>query len=201
MLLKPKSTVGNDMALLYKRFIGLENSNNLRVVYKTHSDNLYWLFNADLQIFNIIDAENLLPTTIVKTIYDNITILQFQSIYFKYNGSDWVKTTNITGEGITLLSATFNNIAKYQMNKYYFAGSFDYVIKGSIEGTTTQYIKGNIMPLTALNIKHYNDSIQLAEDDLVVIDKHLYSVENPSTTQKRLPRAFRIYFATLNSIL
>jgi hypothetical protein len=142
-----------------------------------------------------------LPTTIVKTIYDNITILQFQSIYFKYNGSDWVKTTNITGEGITLLSATFNNIAKYQMNKYYFAGSFDYVIKGSIEGTTTQYIKGNIMPLTALNIKHYNDSIKLAEDDLVVIDKHLYSVENPSITQKRLPRAFRIYFATLNSIL
>jgi len=201
MLLKPKSTVGNDMALLYKRFIGLENSNNLRVVYKTHSDNLYWLINADLQIFNIIDAENLLPTTIVKTIYDNITILQFQSIYFKYNGSDWVKTTNITGEGITLLSATFNNIAKYQMNKYYFAGSFDYVIKGSIEGTTTQYIKGNIMPLTALNIKHYNDSIKLAEDDLVVIDKHLYSVENPSITQKRLPRAFRIYFATLNSIL
>ena len=201
MLLKPKSTVGNDMALLYKRFIGLENSNNLRVVYKTHSDNLYWLINADLQIFNIIDAENLLPTTIVKTIYDNITILQFQSIYFKYNGSDWVKTNNITGEGITLLSATFNNIAKYQMNKYYFAGSFDYVIKGSIEGTTTQYIKGNIMPLTALNIKHYNDSIKLAEDDLVVIDKHLYSVENPSITQKRLPRAFRIYFATLNSIL
>ena len=105
------------------------------------------------------------------------------------------------GENTTLLSATFNNIAKYQTNKYYYVGSFDYMIKGSVGGTTTQYIKGNIIPLTSLNIKYFDDSINLAVDDLVVIDKKLYAVENPEIVKKMQPKAFNIYFATLNSIL
>ena len=99
------------------------------------------------------------------------------------------------------LSAKFGNIARYQTNKYYFVGSFDYMIRGSIEGTTTQHIKGNIMPLTSLNIKYFNDDIELNVDDLVVIEDHLFSVENPETTQKRMPKAFKVHFATLNSIL
>ena len=82
------------------------------------------------------------------------------------------------------MSAKFNNIGKYQTNKYYYVGSFDYMVKGSIEGTTSQYIKGNIIPLTSMNIKHFNDEINLNVDDLVVIGKKLFSVENPETTMK-----------------
>jgi hypothetical protein len=95
----------------------------------------------------------------------------------------------------------FNNVSKYQINKYYYVGSFDFVIKGSIEGTTTQYIKGNIIPLTAMNIKHYNDDIKLSVDDLVVVEGRLYSVENPETVYKQQPKKYSIYFATLNSVL
>ena len=102
---------------------------------------------------------------------------------------------------MTLLSALYNNVGKYQTNKYYFSGSFDYMIKGSIEGTTSQYIKGNILPLTSLNIKYFDDDISLSVDDLVVIDGKLYSVEDPETTIKQQPKPFKIYFATLNSIL
>ena len=100
-----------------------------------------------------------------------------------------------------LLSAKFDNIGKYQTNKYYYYASFDFMIKGSIEGTTAQYIKGNIIPLTALNIKHFDDNINLSPDDLVVIENRLYSVENPETVLKQQPKPFKIYFATLNNIL
>ena len=100
-----------------------------------------------------------------------------------------------------MLNASFNNIAKYHTNKYYYVDSFAFVIKGSIEGTTAQYIKGNIIPLTSLNIKFYEDDIALSTDDLVVIDGHLYSVENPETSIKQQPKPFKIHFATLNNIL
>ena len=52
-----------------------------------------------------------------------------------------------------------------------------------------------------MNIKFFDDDIKLSVSDLVVIEKHLYIVENVETVQKRMPRAFNIYFATLNSIL
>ena len=87
------------------------------------------------------------------------------------------------------------------MNKYYYTGSFDYMIKGSVSGVTTQPIRGNITPLTSLNIKYFDDSVNLSPHDLVVIDGHLYSVENPETSIKQMPKPYKIYFATLNSIL
>ena len=75
-----------------------------------------------------------------------------------------------------------------------------FVVRGDIEGTDTQPIRGAIMSLTSLAIKHFNDDIQLAEGDLVVLGGHLYSVENPSVSHKCMPKRYNIYFATLNSI-
>lgn len=75
------------------------------------------------------------------------------------------------------------------------------MVKGSIEGTTTQYMKGNILPLTSMNIKYFDDDVNLEVGDLVVVDGHLYSVENPETVLKQMPRPFKVHFATLNSIL
>lgn len=99
------------------------------------------------------------------------------------------------------LGIGFPKVSKYQTNKYYYSGCFDYMIKGSIEGTTAQYIKGNIIPLKSLNIKYFADDIDLSPDDLVVINNHLYSVENPETVLKQQPKPFKVYFATLNNIL
>lgn len=328
MKLKPKSTIKNPKALLYKRFIGLEKSENLQTVYNT-TDGKFWTFDIIEKKFSEISSSIIPQTSKVVTVSLFSTVLSYQTLYFKYDGENWIQSTTdgthfdnsfritvnalpygeveytetnynpmirgrvnqygsanpytfnintrgnitytlkiyaknlISGEeyelfnvtrtnsnvdfvssdtwlyvsvdsiitkiyykvknnssvardlpisgyieenaiftsDIELLSGTFNNVAKYQTNKYYFSGSFDYVIKGSIEGTTAQYIKGNIIPLTSLNIMHYDDSIDLSTDDLVVIDGHLYSIENPETTIKQQPKPFKIHFATLNSIL
>lgn len=208
--MKFKSTTLNPRALVYKRFISLEQSLNTNTLYKT-ADNLFWAFNADTLTFIPIES-NLVPELSKIVIVTNGSYLQlyrqYQSklFYFWYeidaeNGNSWKSTDDGTPVGTTLLSTTFNNIAKYQMNKYYYVGSIDYVVKGSIEGTTTQFIKGNIIPLTSLNIKYFNDDIKLNPDDLVVIDKHLFSVENVEDVNKRQPKKFSIHFATLNSIL
>lgn len=201
MRLKPKSTTKNPKALLYKRFIGLEKSINLQTIYNTVSDGNFWTFDNLTLTFSQIQSSLIPQVSQVVQIQDFSSVLQYQGTYFRYTGLTWETITEISGSNITLLSSTFNNIAKYQTNKYYFVGSFDYVVKGSIEGTTAQYIKGNIIPLTSLNIKYFNDEIKLSPDDLVVIDGHLYSVESPETSIKQQPKPFNVYFATLNNIL
>lgn len=198
MKLKPKSTVHNPLALVFRRFTVINESFTVENIYMTVADNKYWIF--DNQKLSFIEVDNAVISTSTKvTNVFNYNVLQYQKLYFKYNGTSWVSIEDISG--LTLLSALYNNVGKYQTNKYYFSGSFDYMIKGSIEGTTSQYIKGNILPLTSLNIKYFDDDISLSVDDLVVIDGKLYSVEDPETTIKQQPKPFKIYFATLNSIL
>lgn len=198
MKLKPKSTVHNPLALVFRRFTVINESFTVENIYMTVADNKYWVF--DNQKLSFIEVDNAVISTSTKvTNVFNYNVLQYQKLYFKYNGASWVSIEDISG--LTLLSALYNNVGKYQTNKYYFSGSFDYMIKGSIEGTNSQYIKGNILPLTSLNIKYFDDDISLSVDDLVVIDGKLYSVEDPETTIKQQPKPFKIYFATLNSIL
>ena len=198
MKLKPKSTVHNPLALVFRRFTVINESFTVENIYMTVADNKYWVF--DNQKLSFIEVDNTVISTSTKvTNVFNYNVLQYQKLYFKYNGASWERIEDISG--LTLLSALYNNVGKYQTNKYYFSGSFDYMIKGSIEGTTSQYIKGNILPLTSLNIKYFDDDISLSVDDLVVIDGKLYSVEDPETTIKQQPKPFKIYFATLNSIL
>ena len=200
MKLKPRTTTQNTRALVYRRFIGLEKSLSLSIIYNTISDGKFWTFDNLTLNFSPITLAEIPQGSKITQVSDFSSVLQYQDKYFRYNGLEWQNISEL-GQDITLLSATFNNIAKYQTNKYYYVGSFDYVIKGSIEGTTSQYIKGNIIPLTSLNIKHFDDSINLSADDLVVIDKALYSVENPETDIKQQPIKYNVYFATLNSVL
>ena len=198
MKLKPKSTVHNPLALVFRRFTVINESFTVENIYMTVADNKYWIFDNQKLSFIEIDNAVISASTKVTNVF-NYNVLQYQKLYFKYNGASWESIEDISG--LTLLSALYNNVGKYQTNKYYFSGSFDYMIKGSIEGTTSQYIKGNILPLTSLNIKYFDDDISLSVDDLVVIDGKLYSVEDPETTIKQQPKPFKIYFATLNSIL
>ena len=200
MRLKPKSTVKNPKALVYKRFTSLKRSESLAIVYQTDSDGRFWIFNNDTLLFEAVDAENVGRSEIIH-VANFTTVLAYQGKYFRYADVEWQETTEPSQDGITLLSASFANIAKYQTNEYYFTGSFDYKIKGSVSGTTVQFIKGNKIPFSSMNIVYYDDSVDLAPDDLVVIDGRLFSVENPETSIKQLPRAFKVYFATLNSVL
>ena len=202
-LLKPKSTARNEKALVYKRFIGLEKSINLQTIYRTGAtagNYKYWTFDNLKLEFTELSADLVPNSSNIVAVPNSTTVLQYLDNYFNYTGSAWQKITNLSSQGITLLSATFNNIAQYQMNKYYYVGSFDYMIKGSIEGSTSQYIKGNIVPLTSMNIRYFDD-IELNVDDLVVVGGRLYSVENPETSLKQMPKPFKIHFAILNSIL
>ena len=198
MKLKPKSTVHNPLALVFRRFTVINESFTVENIYMTVADNKYWVFDNQKLSFIEVDNAVISASTKVTNVF-NYNVLQYQKLYFKYNGASWESIEDISG--LTLLSALYNNVGKYQTNKYYFSGSFDYMIKGSIEGTTSQYIKGNILPLTSLNIKYFDDDISLSVDDLVVIGGKLYSVEDPETTIKQQPKPFKIYFATLNSIL
>lgn len=115
--------------------------------------------------------------------------------------NDIVITVKFTTVGLDLLSVKFNNIAKYQTNKYYYAGSFDYMIRGSVGSQDTQHIKGNIMHLRSFEIKHFDDRINIDHDDLVVIEGRLYSVSDLTYDIKRSPKPYTVYFATLNNIL
>lgn len=104
-------------------------------------------------------------------------------------------------ESPQLLSELFSNVAKYQTNKYYFAGSFDYMIKGSSDSATTQFSTGLISPLRTMTIRTFSDYPEITEEDLVVVNGALYSIESIEVSRKQLPKPFNIYFLTLNSIL
>ena len=57
------------------------------------------------------------------------------------------------------------------------------------------------MPLQSMNIKYYDDGLTLDQEDLVVVNGALYTVENPDYSIKHMPRPYKIYYATLNSIM
>lgn len=201
MKMKPKSTTKNPKALLYKRFIGLERSENVQSIYMTVSDGKFWAFDNSLLEFSTLEQDMLADSTQIIQITNLLSVLKYKETYFRYNGNEWETITDISASNIEVLNARFNNVARYQTNRYYFVGSFDYVIKGSIDSGTAQYIKGNIIPMRSLSIKHYDDDIKISPDDLVVIENHLYSVESPDVTYKQQPKPFKIYTATLNNIL
>lgn len=201
MFLKPKMTYKHSRATLYRRFTNIETSNSLKTVYKTTADNLLWLFNADTKAFERLSVD--FGNDYVVTLINGSTILQYGNVYYHYvavqdEPNRWEETTDT--ENMTLLSAQYANIGRITTNKYYRVCSFDYILKGDIEGTTTQPIRGNITPLESFTIKHFNDSVNLAQDDLVVINKRLYSVENPTVDHKHLPNDYSIYTVTLNSV-
>ena len=152
-----------------------------------------------------VELELATIVSLLPTIPSNSDTMQLQRASISGTQVDFNGTIEIEfPEGVYLinnLQLEFGDIGKYQTNNYYYVGSFDYMVTGNIEQSNTQYLKGNIMPLTSLNIKHYNDSIDIRQDDLVVVNHHLYSVESPSKTHLHFPKDYYVYYATLNSIL
>ena len=203
MRLKPKKTTLNVRATLYKRFTAVLTAIPENTAYLS-SDGKTWLFapkeSLKTAVECFVEIENSEKAENVVKIEDG-TALSYKGLsgtaIYTYNSTvgEWED-----GTASTTTLAQFGNIGKYQVNKYYYSGEFDFIIRGDIEGDTAQYLKGGIIPLTSLAIKHYDDTINLCPDDLVVIDGHLYSVENPSISHIHLPKDYRVYYATLNSI-
>lgn len=199
MILKAKSLAGQQRAYLYKRFIAIENSAVLNTAYKTE-DNIYWYFDNKIEDFVKIDNLPNMSNVQIIDVSNGKTILQYNQYYYRYLNFKWEKVTEL-GDDVVLLSAKYSNIGRYQTCKYYYVTSFNYVTSGTISNTTTQYLRGNVFDLQVLNIKYYNDYVDLKAEDLIVIGNRLYSVENPETSIKLQPRIYKIYYATLNSIL
>lgn len=197
MKLKPKSTVLNPPALLYKRYTDMATSMNTAVYYQTEDDKI-WQYNHDEDAFAECEAAAQGATVI--TVGASAVLagnFNLERRLYKYDNGEWQRTQD-TGT----LALRFSDIAnKYQLNRYYFYAPFSYMIKGSVEGTETQYVKGNIIPLTTLTIKYFDDTIHIDHDDLVVIGDRLFSIENITTDRKMQPRPFAVHFVTLNSVL
>ena len=197
MKLKPKSTVLNPPALLYKRYTDMATSMNTAVYYQTEDDKI-WQYNHDEDAF--VEYEAAAQGATVITVGASAVLagnVNLERRLYKYDNGEWPRTQD-TGT----LALRFSDIAnKYQLNRYYFYAPFSYMIKESVEGTETQYIKGNIIPLTTLTIKYFDDTIHIDHDDLVVIGDRLFSIENITTDRKMQPRPFAVHFVTLNSVL
>ena len=205
MILKPKKTSFNAPAVVYRRVTRLERTRTEQTVFSCVADNsdlYYYIFDSELNDFVVIDPTEIVGEYTTRSVTSTNQYFQNGSDYFHWNTTthEWAKTQNLPAT-YTLNPAGYSNIAKYQKNVYVYAGTFDYVITGEVAGTKVQPIKGNIMPLKSMNIKYYNDFINLDEEDLVVVNGALYAVESPDYVIKHMPRPYKIYYATLTSIL
>lgn len=87
MRLKPKSTVHNDRAILFRRYTDLEQSFGKRVLYRTRDGKL-WLFSSESQNFVEYTGETSGFSQIInaysETDVTKFKIFQFRSSYFWY---------------------------------------------------------------------------------------------------------------------
>lgn len=200
MKLKPRTTMLNTRGAVYKRYTQIERSVSDNIYY-TIQDKKYWVFSLDKLTFIEIGSNFDYSGKIIISVPNDNGNTRFQYLNKSYrytHATGWVSETISFDLAEKVKVAT---IGTYQINKYYYFGSFDYTIKGSITGSKTQYIKGHITPTISMNIKHYNDYIDLQPDDLVVIDNRLFAVESVEEDHKHQPKDFTIHYAILNNIL
>jgi hypothetical protein len=97
--------------------------------------------------------------------------------------------------------AKYSNIGSYQLNKYYLWGQFSFIKKSGENKALTTTIKGAYSQTTSLDIQYFDDYINLDIDDLLVVEGRLFRVDNLDIDHKHQPKDYKIYFATITSIL
>lgn len=200
MFTKPKSTTKLPLAMLYKRYVAIESAFGKNSVYYVNAkDRLkYFIFNSVDGVFIEIEEDEVGTASLFHLTYQ---VLTFNNKYYKYNAiTQKIEETKKDSDKDLAKISDAPTIGKYQLNKYYYASSFQFTINGDIEESVIQSIKGLMSPLTSLTIKTYSD-IDIKADDLVVINKRLYHIESVSKTVKRMPKAFVITTLIINSIL
>ena len=202
MKMKPRTTVHNERAVLFRRYSDIDESVVQKFYYKTVVDDTtrYWKFDVLKVNFVEITADDLVFLTAVN-VTNTTQYFHFKGYYYHFSPSvGWVRTETVNSQTLAD-EIKVPSIAKYQTNRYYFVGYFDYMIRGGVESADVQPIKGLITPSESMTIRTFSDDIKLDHDDLVVIGKRLYSIESMETVRKMQPKPFCIYTATLNSIL
>lgn len=201
MFTKPKSTTKLPLAMLYKRYVAIESAFGKNFVYYV-VDNLkrkYFIFDSVNEDFIEIREDEKGTAQEVQILHNRA--FSYNDKYYKYNvATKKIEKIDNSDSFYVGIIKDSPNIGKYQLNKYYYASSFQFTINGDIEESVIQSIKGLMSPLTSLTIKTYSD-IDIKVDDLVVINKRLYHIESVSKTVKRMPKAFVITTLIINSIL
>ena len=209
-ILKPKKTTLNPRALVYRRVTRIIESKITSMVYscaKIDGTYAYYMYDKDTDAMVLVNVNTLDINPSIISIPNDLIVLTSGTNYFYWNKNynfgvgRWETSSTMPINYSTLLDAGFTPIGKINTNAYYYVGAIDFVITGEVAGTKTQPIKGNIMPLTSMNIKYFDDFIDLEEDDMVVVNGALYSVESPDYSIKHQPRPYKVYYATLNSVL
>lgn len=203
MKLKPKIQMQEPRALLYKKYIALKRSSNYEVVYKT-TDTKYWQFNGDNKTFEELTGvqESAFGEVVAVSNTTSVMFKELSAVYnFEYNliTHKWYSSTPIAG--FPVLSLRFSNVAQYDFNKYYLHKSFVYVKQGGVEQQKLQFIRGNKVVSTTMEIKHSNDNLNATTDDLVVINHRLYSIESMAIDHVHQPRDYAIYTMVLQEIV
>ena len=175
------------------------NTNNIKKVLYKGGETLYE-FNTQKEEFEVFNGESGGVVTKIIPFYSNI--YKYKNYVYRYTVDKGILKEDYnkhkTREMINLETSIS---AQYQANNYYYAGTFSYMIKGSVDGTTTQWIKGNVLELNSLTIQYYDDEMICHKDDLVVIGDRIFCVEDTEAVQKRQPKPYYIYSSTLNSII
>ena len=198
MILKPKATSLGQRGLLFKRYTDVKLANGISAIDapQTASNEPRFVFDT-----NIVDFIDVTDKTAPSSGDIKKQRVMYNGFFFRYDDAEgrWMRTS-VADDPQNFLPVQYGTIGKYQTNAYCLERSFQFTIKGSIAGGTTQFVKGNIVELTNITIKYYDDSVNMSPDDLVVINGRLFSVEDPLMDRKMNPRPFNIYTATLNSI-
>lgn len=209
MILKPKTAIETIRAVVYKRFTDIErtfSTDPSKITLYKGDDNKYFTFDKESCTF-LEYTETPTTETIVQVHGNGVYYgIIYRGIYFVYMNTNGTYSWQIFSQStIPTLTDTYegksNIIAQYGANKYYFAGTFDFMYRGGVESVDSQPLKGAIIDLTSLEIKYYDDNINLDHDDMVVVSGRLFQVESTSFAKKYAPKPIIVArFVTLTSI-
>lgn len=204
MILKPKKNECNEPAIWFKRTTVGENATTIEAynVYKT-SDGKYWAFDANKEKFVEWNKDDNYGAIIDFTGGSLSYITIRKSIVCNYN-KKWEYQTvyglrSLLAEFYPSIQANVMKSYSYTKNSYFNQGPFSWTMKGSIDNFTAQPIKGLMTNAKSLQIRT-DDDIDIMQEDLVVLNKRLYSVESIEISIKKQPRPLEIRYLTLNSI-
>lgn len=221
MFLKPIKTYGKEFqAKIYKHYVEIVKQNKLGInksdythyaVYKD-KESTTRLYGFDLSILQSGTGNGQLTKAQItdaslETNYKEYKIYVGDVIYFPYiDKFGEIRNSRpvfYTLEEFTKISA-INELTEHkgiskdiELNKYFYHSTFNYMPIDDVNDNTTQYVKGAIMREETRSIRWEIDNVPLEPNDIVVIDKKAYLVEDVLVNQRVGMNVRKTYTATL----
>ncbi len=195
MILKPKTSVNNPKALLYKEYINVGLTRSLQIAYKTVDDKLWQFISTTREFIEVDDAQTYGEITAVSS----EDICRFQTTYKQYSVDfGWYDTVTTADDEIRL---GYSNITKNQLNKYFYAGTFDYMISGTRDSDIDQPVQGLQVDNVSMDIRTFTDGLAYRARDYVVINNNVYAINAVQHKQVRTPKVYNIYYLSLTMVV